>query len=44
LLQANLDYYGELNTPEKVDELLTQLRARIANNDNLSISGRKATL
>ncbi|MFM2310695.1 MAG: hypothetical protein RLY87_2817 [Chloroflexota bacterium] len=44
LLQANLDYYGELSTPEKVDELLTQLRARIANNDNISISGRKATL
>jgi len=44
LLQANLDYYGELSTPEKVDELLTQLRTRIANNDNISISGRNATL
>lgn len=44
LLQANLDYYGELNTPEKVDELLTQLRARIANNERISISGRKATI
>ena len=44
LLQANLDYSGELNTPEKVDELLTQLRARVANNDRISISGRKATI
>jgi len=44
VLQANLDYHGELSTPEKVDELLSQLRTRIANNDNISISGRKATL
>jgi len=44
MLQANLDYYGNLDTPEKVDDLLTQLRARIANNDRISISGRQADL
>lgn len=42
LLQANLDYYGNLDTTEKVDALLEQLRARVANNDRISISGRLA--
>ena len=44
LLQANLDYYRDLNTPEKVDELLTHLRERIAKNDRISISGRLAEI
>jgi NADH-quinone oxidoreductase subunit E len=44
MLQANLDYYGNLDTAEKVDALLEQLRARVANNDRISISGRQAEL
>ena len=44
MLQANLDYYGNLDTAEKVDALLDQLRARVANNDRISISGRQAEL
>jgi hypothetical protein len=39
-----LDYYRDLNTPEKVDELLTHLRERIAKNDRISISGRLAEI
>lgn len=44
MLQANLDYYRNLDTPEKVDALLTQLRERIAKNDRISISGRHAEI
>lgn len=44
MLQANLDYYGNLDTAEKVDALLEQLRDRVANNDRISISGRQAEL
>lgn len=44
MLQANLDYYGNLDTAEKVDALLDQLRTRVANNDRISISGRQAEL
>lgn len=44
MLQANLDYHGNLDTAEKVDALLEQLRARVANNDRISISGRQAEL
>jgi NADH-quinone oxidoreductase subunit E len=44
MLQANLDYYRNLDTPEKVDELLTQLRERIAKNDRISISGSHAEI
>jgi len=44
MLQANLDYYRNLDTPEKVDALLTQLRERIAKNDRISISGNHAEI
>ena len=44
MLQANLDYHGNLDTAEKVDARLEQLRARVANNDRISISGRQAEL
>ena len=44
MLQANLDYYRNLDTPEKVDELLSKLRERIAKNDRISISGRHAEI
>lgn len=44
MLQANLDYYRNLDTPEKVDALLTQLRERIAKNDRISISGSHAEI
>jgi NADH-quinone oxidoreductase subunit E len=44
ILQANLDYHGNLDTAEKIDALLDQLRTRVANNDRISISGRQADL
>src|SRR6266545_301012 len=42
LLQANLDYYRNIDTPEKVDALITDLRQRAAAGETLSISGRLA--
>ena len=42
MLQANLEYYRDLDTPEKVDALLTELRQRAASGEQLSISGRLA--
>lgn len=42
LLQANLDYYRDLTTPEKVDQLLAKLRQRAEAGEQLSISGRVA--
>jgi NADH-quinone oxidoreductase subunit E len=41
LLQANLEYYRDL-TPDKVDAMLSELRARAASGEQLSISGRFA--
>jgi NADH-quinone oxidoreductase subunit E len=42
LLQANLEYYRHIDTPEKVDALITELRQRAASGETLSISGRLA--
>jgi len=42
LLQANLDFYRNIDTPEKVDALITDLRQRAAAGETLSISGRLA--
>jgi len=42
LLQANLEYYRNIDTPEKVDALITDLRQRAAAGETLSISGRLA--
>lgn len=44
LLQANLDYHRELNTPEKVDQLLAKLRQRAESGEQLSVSGRVAEI
>ena len=41
LLQANLEFEYDL-TPEKVDALLTDLRAKTASGERISISGRFA--
>lgn len=41
LLQANLEYYRNL-TPEKIDEMLTELRKRAEAGEQLSVSGRLA--
>ena len=42
LLQANLEYYRDLDTPEKVDAVIAELRQRAASGETLSISGRLA--
>jgi NADH-quinone oxidoreductase subunit E len=42
MLQANLEYFRNLDTPEKVDALLTELRQRAASSEVLSVSGRFA--
>ena len=42
LLQANLEYYRQIDTPEKVDALITELRQRAAAGETLSVSGRLA--
>ena len=42
LLQANLEYYRTIDTPEKVDAMITELRQRAASGETLSISGRLA--
>ncbi|MEN9935188.1 MAG: hypothetical protein RLZZ387_1767 [Chloroflexota bacterium] len=42
MLQANLEYCRKLNTPEKVDALLTELRQRTGTGERLSVSGRFA--
>jgi NADH-quinone oxidoreductase subunit E len=42
LLQANIEYCRKLDTPEKVDALLAQLRERAGSGERLSISGRFA--
>jgi NADH-quinone oxidoreductase subunit E len=42
LLQANLEYYRNIDTPEKVDAMITELRQRAASGETLSISGRLA--
>ena len=42
LLQANLEYYRDLATPEQVDAMLTELRQRATSGEELSISGRLA--
>jgi NADH-quinone oxidoreductase subunit E len=42
LLQANLDYYRNLDTPEKIDAMIAELRQRAASGEELSISGRLA--
>src|SRR6266508_4455945 len=42
LLQANLYFYSDTATPEKVDALITDLRQRAAAGETLSISGRLA--
>jgi NADH-quinone oxidoreductase subunit E len=42
LLQANLEYYRNIDTPEKVDAMITELRQRAAAGETLSISGRLA--
>lgn len=41
VLQANLEFEYDLS-PDKVDALLERLRARVANNEPLSLSGRFA--
>ncbi len=41
MLQANLEYHGHI-TPDKVDGLLHDLRARAAGGERLSVSGRLA--
>lgn len=42
LLQANLEYYRNLDTAEKVDAMLSELRQRAASGEVLSVSGRYA--
>src|SRR5215213_3812538 len=42
LLQANLEYYRQIDTPEKVDALIAELRQRAAAGEALSVSGRLA--
>jgi NADH-quinone oxidoreductase subunit E len=42
LLQANLEYYRNIDTPEKVDAMITELRQRAAAGETLSVSGRLA--
>ena len=42
MLQANLEYYRNIDTPEKVDAMLTELRQRAADGEVLSVSGRFA--
>jgi len=42
LLQANLEYYRNIDTPEKVDVMIAELRQRAASGETLSISGRLA--
>ena len=41
VLQANLEFEYDM-TPEKVDRLLAGCRARVANRDHISLSGRFA--
>jgi NADH-quinone oxidoreductase subunit E len=42
LLQANLEYYRDLSSAEKIDAMLNELRARAASGEKLSVSGRFA--
>ncbi|MFQ3632764.1 complex I 24 kDa subunit family protein [Roseiflexus sp.] len=42
VLQANLEYYHDLTTPEKVEAVLAELRRRAESGEKLSISGRYA--
>jgi NADH-quinone oxidoreductase subunit E len=42
LLQANLEFYYDLNDSDKVDSLLANLRERAASGERLSISGELA--
>lgn len=42
LLQANLTFEYDLNTSDKVDALLADLRQRVASGGRISISGRLA--
>ena len=42
MLQANLEYYRNIDTPEKVDAMITELRQRAASGEVLSVSGRFA--
>ncbi|MBK9711200.1 MAG: NAD(P)H-dependent oxidoreductase subunit E [Kouleothrix sp.] len=42
MLQANLEYYRNIDTAEKVDAMLSELRQRSASGETLSISGRYA--
>jgi NADH-quinone oxidoreductase subunit E len=42
MLQANLEYYRNLDTPEKIDAMITELRQRTTAGEELSISGRLA--
>lgn len=42
MLQANLEYFRNIDTPEKVDALLAELRQRSAAGEVLSVSGRLA--
>jgi len=42
LVQANLEYYRNIDTPEKVDAMLSELRQRAASGEALSVSGRLA--
>lgn len=42
MLQANLEYCRKLDTPEKINALLDDLRQRAASGEQLSVSGRFA--
>jgi NADH-quinone oxidoreductase subunit E len=42
MLQANLEFYRNVDTPEKVDALLNELRQRASSGEALSVSGRFA--
>ena len=42
LLQANLEFYRNIDTPEKVDAMLNELRQRAESGELLSVSGRFA--
>lgn len=42
VLQANLEYYRDLTDPEKVEQVLAELRRRAESGEKLSISGRYA--
>lgn len=42
LLQANLEYYRNIDTPEKIDAMIAELRQRAASGEPLSVSGRLA--